>query len=137
MVAVVQLVERQVVILEVAGSSPVSHPRKVGGHFAVRPFCIPGHFDQVDELGLDYAHRVVGSGAGVIGVGVAKTQTNLTADIVKLEAELAGVLGLDPGTVAPTVLPGYLGAGYAIPTDGGQAALHLLAESEAILSEQR
>ncbi|MDT7758540.1 MAG: hypothetical protein QOH27_4438 [Mycobacterium sp.] len=36
MVAVVQLVERQVVILEVAGSSPVSHPRMVGGHFALR-----------------------------------------------------------------------------------------------------
>lgn len=45
------------------------------------------------------------------------------------------MLGLDPGTVAPTVLPGYPGAGYAIPTDGGQAALHLLAESEAILSD--
>ena len=32
MVAVVQLVEHQVVILAVAGSSPVSHPQ-VGGHF--------------------------------------------------------------------------------------------------------
>jgi hypothetical protein len=52
MVAVVQLVERQVVILEVAGSSPVSHPRKVGGHFAIRPFCIPGLLDQVEGLGI-------------------------------------------------------------------------------------
>src|SRR3954452_2855996 len=31
MVAVVQLVEHQVVILAVAGSSPVSHPAEVGG----------------------------------------------------------------------------------------------------------
>jgi hypothetical protein len=31
MVAVVQLVERQVVILNVAGSSPVSHPKEARG----------------------------------------------------------------------------------------------------------
>lgn len=30
MVAVVQLVEHQIVILDVAGSSPVSHPTRVG-----------------------------------------------------------------------------------------------------------
>jgi len=36
---------------------------------------------------------------------------------------------------AATPATGYLGAGYAIPTDGGQAALHLLAESEAILTD--
>jgi hypothetical protein len=34
MVAVVQLVEHQVVILGVAGSSPVSHPTDQGGVFA-------------------------------------------------------------------------------------------------------
>ena len=34
MVAVVQLVERQFVVLDVAGSSPVGHPnRTVVGHF--------------------------------------------------------------------------------------------------------
>ena len=36
---------------------------------------------------------------------------------------------------AATPATGYLGAGYAIPTDGGQAALHLLAECEAILTD--
>ena len=36
MVAVVQLVEHQVVILAVAGSSPVSHPTGQGGIFASR-----------------------------------------------------------------------------------------------------
>ena len=41
MVAVVQLVEHQVVILAVAGSSPVSHPAEVGGHSALRLFLSP------------------------------------------------------------------------------------------------
>ena len=41
MVAVVQLVEHQVVILAVAGSSPVSHPQ-AGGHFALPPFAFEG-----------------------------------------------------------------------------------------------
>jgi hypothetical protein len=38
MVAVVQLVEHQVVILDVAGSSPVSHPNRSEGIVALRPF---------------------------------------------------------------------------------------------------
>ena len=33
MVGVVQLVERQVVILNVAGSSPVTHPNRLEGRF--------------------------------------------------------------------------------------------------------
>ncbi len=36
MVGVVQLVEHQVVILDVAGSSPVAHPKKKAG-LLVRP----------------------------------------------------------------------------------------------------
>ena len=38
MVAVVQLVEHQVVILAVAGSSPVSHPHRWEGVIALPPF---------------------------------------------------------------------------------------------------
>jgi len=136
---------RRVLTIPMGGSTPIGAIGFVAAYLEL--------LDQIEELGiaeativhatstggtqagLDYAHRVIGSGPDVIGVGVAKTQTDLTADIVKLEGELAGVLGLDPGTVTPTVLPGYLGAGYAIPTDGGQAALQLLAESEAILTD--
>ena len=42
MVAVVQLVEHQVVILAVAGSSPVSHPAEVGGLFSPPTFFFRG-----------------------------------------------------------------------------------------------
>lgn len=41
MVAVVQLVEHQVVILGVAGSSPVSHPYRWEGIYALPPFSFP------------------------------------------------------------------------------------------------
>ncbi len=51
MVAVVQLVEHQVVILVVAGSSPVSHPdtetppTRVGGVFGFGSIPLPMHTD--------------------------------------------------------------------------------------------
>lgn len=37
MVTVVQLVERQFVVLNVAGSSPVGHPNRAGGRASVAP----------------------------------------------------------------------------------------------------
>jgi 1-aminocyclopropane-1-carboxylate deaminase/D-cysteine desulfhydrase-like pyridoxal-dependent ACC family enzyme len=77
----------------------------------------------------------LGTGPEVIEVGVAKTQTDLTADIVALERGLTQLLGLDPGTPDPTVLDGYLGPGYARPTARGEAALHRLALTEAILTD--
>jgi 1-aminocyclopropane-1-carboxylate deaminase/D-cysteine desulfhydrase-like pyridoxal-dependent ACC family enzyme len=87
------------------------------------------------QAGLDYAHRVLGEGPDVIGVGVAKTQTDLTRDVAALDQGLASILGFDPGTVTPTVLPGYLGEAYAKPTAGGQHAFDLLAKSEAVLTD--
>ena len=65
MVAVVQLVEHQVVILAVAGSSPVSHP---AGRRAFRPptFCFPDGYSEDDaEIG--------GSGSAVRVATTAKT----------------------------------------------------------------
>ena len=65
MVAVVQLVEHQVVILGVAGSSPVSHPesarglyKQVAGHIAfdgryVKPRIVPGAFDERGTFFMD------------------------------------------------------------------------------------
>lgn len=87
------------------------------------------------QAGLDFAHRVLGEGPEVIGVGVAKTETDLERDIVGIEDGLHALLGVDPGVVRPTVLPGYLGEGYAVPTSGGQAAFDLMAKSEAVLTD--
>ena len=71
----------------------------------------------------------------MIGVGVAKTQTDLARDIVSIEQGLLALLGADPGPVEPTVLPGYLGEAYALPTAGATAAFNLLAKSEAVLTD--
>jgi 1-aminocyclopropane-1-carboxylate deaminase/D-cysteine desulfhydrase-like pyridoxal-dependent ACC family enzyme len=87
------------------------------------------------QAGLDFAHRVLASGPEVIGVGVAKTQTDLTRDIAAIEHGISAVLDLDPGAVEPVVLSGYLGEAYAVPTAGGQAAFSLLAHTEAVLTD--
>lgn len=87
------------------------------------------------QAGLDFAHRVLAEGPQVIGVGVAKTQTDLARDVVTIEGGLHTLLGADPGVVEPTVLRGYLGEAYAVPTTGGQAAFDLLAKNEAVLTD--
>src|ERR1700704_2087463 len=87
------------------------------------------------QAGLDFAHRVLAEGPEVIGVGVAKTQTDLVRDIVSIENGIHAILGPDPGVINPIVLSDYLGEAYAIPTRGGQAAFTLLARSEAVLTD--
>ncbi|HKV22423.1 MAG TPA: pyridoxal-phosphate dependent enzyme [Mycobacterium sp.] len=87
------------------------------------------------QAGLDFAHRVLGSGPDVIGVGVAKTGADLRAEVSRLEAELGGILGLDAGPADPTVLDGYMGEAYAVPTPGCEAAFASLASTEAVLTD--
>jgi 1-aminocyclopropane-1-carboxylate deaminase/D-cysteine desulfhydrase-like pyridoxal-dependent ACC family enzyme len=87
------------------------------------------------QAGLDFAHRVLGLGPEVVGVGVAKTQDDLTHEIALLEAELGEIVGLDPGRAEPIVLDGYLGEAYAAPTAGCKAAFAQLASTEAVLTD--
>jgi D-cysteine desulfhydrase family pyridoxal phosphate-dependent enzyme len=88
------------------------------------------------QAGLSFARSMVGSGPGVIGVGVAKTSKDLQTEIVELERGLSELLGL-PLEAQPnlTVLPGYMGDQYAVPTEGSSAAFDLLARTEAILTD--
>lgn len=88
------------------------------------------------QAGLTFAHACLDAGPEVLGAGVAKTQTDLRADVVRLQQELAGLTGLTPrAELGATVLEGYLGAGYARPTPGGQHAFDLLAGTEAVLTD--
>lgn len=87
------------------------------------------------QAGLDFAHRALGAGPEVIGVGVAKSQTDLTAEVTVLVEQLGEILQLDPGAGQPTVLDGYLGEAYAMPTPGCEAAFSLLASTEAVLTD--
>lgn len=87
------------------------------------------------QAGLDFAHRAVGAGPDVIGVGVAKTRIDLTSEVVGLEEEIGRILGLDAGPADVTVLDGYLGEAYAKPTPGCRSAFAELASTEAVLTD--
>jgi 1-aminocyclopropane-1-carboxylate deaminase/D-cysteine desulfhydrase-like pyridoxal-dependent ACC family enzyme len=59
----------------------------------------------------------------------------LSGEVSRLVAAGAELLGVDPGPVAPTVLDGYLGEGYAVPSAGSTEALRLLAGTEGVVAD--
>lgn len=87
------------------------------------------------QAGLDFAHGVLGTGPEVIGVGVAKTQTDLTSDVISLKQQIGEILGIDAGPATATVLDGYMGEAYAAPTKGCEEAFGALASTEAVLTD--
>lgn len=87
------------------------------------------------QAGLDFAHHVLGIGPDVVGVGVAKTQADLRSEVIGLKNQLGEILDLDPGPAEATVLDGYLGEAYALPTPGCEAAFATLASTEAVLTD--
>lgn len=87
------------------------------------------------QAGLDFAHRALGMGPEVIGVGVAKTGADLESEVGRLEEQLCEILDLDAGPVEASVLDGYMGDAYAVPTPGCEAAFATLASTEAVLTD--
>jgi 1-aminocyclopropane-1-carboxylate deaminase/D-cysteine desulfhydrase-like pyridoxal-dependent ACC family enzyme len=87
------------------------------------------------QAGLGFAHRILGIGPEVIGVGVAKTSADLRSEVGRLERELGEILHLDAPSAEPTVLDGYMGEAYAVPTPGCEAAFATLASTEAVLTD--
>ncbi len=87
------------------------------------------------QAGLDFAHHVLGVGPGIVGVGVAKTHADLTSEVIGLKKQIGELLNLDPGPAEATVLDGYLGEAYALPTAGCEAAFAALASTEAVLTD--
>lgn len=88
------------------------------------------------QAGLLFAHAALGGGPPPIGVAVAKTEVDLKVKVAELVADIGALLGirLDPPP-EPTLLDGYLGDAYGVPTEGGQAAFDLLARSDAVLTD--
>jgi 1-aminocyclopropane-1-carboxylate deaminase/D-cysteine desulfhydrase-like pyridoxal-dependent ACC family enzyme len=87
------------------------------------------------QAGLDFAHRVLGLGPEVIGVGVAKTRIDLTSEVIRLKKQIGELLNLDAGPAEANVLDGYMGEAYAVPTPGCEAAFATLALTEAVLTD--
>lgn len=141
--------------LRAQGLRPLVVP--IGGSTAVGALGFVGAYlellDQLDQLdlrpraimhatstggtqaGLEFAHRVLGEGPDVVGVGVAKTQDDLVVAVTALQQQIGELLDIDPGPAQPTVLHGYLGESYAVPTAGCQAAFAQLASTEAVLTD--
>ena len=87
------------------------------------------------QAGLELGRLLAGDPAPVVGVDVARMSDPLSAEVSRLVAAGAELLGVDPGPVAPTVLDGYLGEGYAVPTAGSSEALRLLATTEGVVAD--
>ena len=91
------------------------------------------------QAGLAYARAVIGSGPRILGVGVAKRPMDIAAEVDHLVhqlTELPGLPGLPTATADfPVVLDGYLGEGYARPSDGASRAAAELLRTEALFTD--
>jgi 1-aminocyclopropane-1-carboxylate deaminase/D-cysteine desulfhydrase-like pyridoxal-dependent ACC family enzyme len=107
--------------------------------------------EQLDEAGVDarslfYASSSGGTHAGLLlgkaidgGSGpelrAIDVAPNLAPDIDAIARGAAALMGVTPDLPPAQVDPGFVGDGYAIPTDDGIAAIRLLARTEAILCD--
>lgn len=69
----------------------------------------------------------------VVGVTVSRTVTECVQRISELAASVAGLFGTDPhDNDDVTVLGGFLGPGYGLPSAAGADAAHLVAHTEGV-----
>lgn len=85
------------------------------------------------QAGLEGTRRMLGiEEPRVLGVSVAKTAGELSDEVGELVAGVMELLGADPDDAPGEILEGYMGSAYGEPTEGGRAALELLARTEGI-----
>ncbi len=84
------------------------------------------------HAGLALGESVL-AGPRVIGVSIADPVDACQRRLAPLLVEAGRLLGLASGAVRTTVLDGYQGGGYGIPTPEGMAAIRLLARTEGVL----
>lgn len=88
------------------------------------------------QAGLLFAHAALARGPQPVGVAVAKTSVDLEGQVAGLVTDIGTLLGIKlDQPPEPTVLHGYLGHAYGVPTEGGQAAFDLLARTDAVLTD--
>jgi D-cysteine desulfhydrase len=68
----------------------------------------------------------------VTGVTVSRSVAESSARVLELAASAAGLGGLDIVIGEPTVLDGWIGPGYGLPSAAGQAAARLVAATEGV-----
>ena len=68
----------------------------------------------------------------VVGVTVSRPVAESRARVRELAAGAAGLAGIDTPLATPTVLDGWIGPGYGLPSAAGQAAARLVAAAEGV-----
>jgi D-cysteine desulfhydrase len=68
----------------------------------------------------------------VVGVTVSRPAAESRARVRELAAGAAGLVGIDAPLATPTVLGGWIGPGYGLPSAAGQAAARLVAAAEGV-----
>ncbi len=68
----------------------------------------------------------------VIGVTVSRPEAECRERVRELAADAAGLAGIDAGIREPTVLGGWIGPGYGLPSAAGQAAASIVAAAEGV-----
>jgi D-cysteine desulfhydrase len=85
------------------------------------------------QAGLFAAARWLDSSYDVVGVAVSRPRGECIVRIRALADEASSVLGLPPTKDRPvTVLDGYLGPGYGLPSGPGAVAAQLVARTESV-----
>ncbi len=87
------------------------------------------------QAGLELGRYLAGDDVRIVGVDVAKITGSLADEVSRLIRGTAELLGVPGPAAGPHVLDGYLGAGYAIPSEGGDRALRLLARTEGVMAD--
>jgi D-cysteine desulfhydrase len=68
----------------------------------------------------------------VVGVTVSRPVAESRARVRELAAGAAALAGIDAPLAPPTVLGGWIGPGYGLPSAAGQAAARLVAAAEGV-----
>jgi 1-aminocyclopropane-1-carboxylate deaminase/D-cysteine desulfhydrase-like pyridoxal-dependent ACC family enzyme len=87
------------------------------------------------QAGLVAGLRKLGRPVDVIGFAVAKSARELTDDVTALSRDVSGEIGLTVDAAAINVDGRALGGGYGDPTAEAQAAIELLARTEAVVAD--
>jgi D-cysteine desulfhydrase len=84
------------------------------------------------QAGLVAGAALAGAAYQVTGVTVSRPADECRDRVRELAAAAAGLAALDPGFAEPTVLGGWTGPGYGVPSAPGQAAARLVALTEGV-----
>jgi D-cysteine desulfhydrase len=84
------------------------------------------------QAGLLAGAAMTGAPYSVMGVTVSRSVAEVRARVLELAAGAAQLGGLDIAIGKPTVLDGWIGPGYGLPSAAGQAAARLVAATEGV-----